>query len=215
MRGVAATLACFAFIAVLLAWSRWLARRRLASLGHAALAGACTALAVLLWVVTGDLASFDPIRPGLAIAELRFDEAGPGRYRATLIRLPEGRVQVFEMPGDRWRVEARTIDWLGPVASLGMRPSYRLERLESGAASGPSGSEAAGRSYALADVPGLDVWARVRASRFGSRYAEARTVAAPWQPMAGGAEFTVAVDGGRLLVEPAGDSAADLAPLPR
>ena len=94
MRGVAVTLAGFTLLASLLAWSRWLARRRLASLGHAVLAAACAALAAFLLVVTDGLESFSPVRPGMAIAELRFDDAGPGRYRATLVRLPEGRVQV-------------------------------------------------------------------------------------------------------------------------
>ena len=207
MRGVAVTLACFALIAVLLAWSRWLARRRLASLGHVALAAACTAVATFLWALAGGLSSYDPLRPGAAVAELRFDDAGPGRYRATLIRLPEGRVQVFELPGERWRIEARTLDWLGLAASAGLRPGYRLERIESAPASGT-----AGRSYALANTAGVDLWARVRGGPPWSRYAEAGVAEAPWQPMTDGAEYTVVVAGGRLVIEPADAGGPVLAP---
>ena len=215
MRGVAITLACFALIAALLAWSRWLARRRLASLGHATMAAGCASLAAFLWLVTDGLEGYAPLRPGMAIAELRFDEAAPGRFRATLVRLPEGRVQVFEMPGGLWRIEARTLEWLEPAASLGLQPAYRLQRIESGESDGPAGGARPGRSYALADEAGADAWAWVRDSRPWSRHAKAGVAEAPWQPMTNGAEFTILAAGGRLVAEPAGDAGPALAPRDR
>jgi hypothetical protein len=213
VRGVAITLACFAVIAVLLAWSRWIARQRLASLGHLALAGACAVVAAVLWVVTDDLAGFDPVRPGAAIAELHFDATAPGSYRATLIRLPMGGVQVFAMPGERWRIEARTLEWIGPASSLGSRPVYRLQQLESGPSAAGTAAAATGRRYALTDVVGVDVWARVRSSTLWSRYARAGVVEAPWQPMTAGAEFTVTIAGDRLVIERTDASDRVLAPL--
>jgi hypothetical protein len=215
VRGVAATLACFALIAALLAWSRWLARRRLASLGHASLAAACLALATFLWVVAEGLASFSTLRPGVAIAELRFDEVGPGRYRATLVRLPDGRIQVFEMPGERWRVEARTLAWLGPAASLGMQPSYRLERFESGPVVEPTAQAAARPSYALAEDAGVDLWSQVRGNRLWARYARAEALETQWQPMSSGAEFSITALNGRLVVAPAEAANPVLAPRSR
>lgn len=212
MRGVAATLAFFALVAVLLAWSRWLARRRLASLGHATMGVACLGLATFLWVVTEGLASFSPMRPGAAIAELRFDDAGPGRYRATLVRLPDGRIQVFEMPGERWRIEARTLEWLGPAASLGMKPSYRMERFESGPAAEPAAPAATQPGYALAEDAGVDLWSHVRGNRLWARYAKAGVLETQWQPMSRSAEFTIAAANGRLVVEPAESSSPVLAP---
>ena len=38
VQGVAIVVTCFALVALLLAWSRWLARRRLAAAGHATMA---------------------------------------------------------------------------------------------------------------------------------------------------------------------------------
>jgi hypothetical protein len=215
VRGVAITLACFALIAVLLAWSRWITRRRLASLGHVALALVSASIAAFLWVVTGGLASFEPLRPGVAVAELRFDEAGPGRYRATLVRLPEGRAQVLEMPGNRWRLEARTLGWLGPADRLGLRPAYRLERFESGRADDSTSPADAGNSYRLAEDAGPDVWARVRGSRLWSHYVKTGVADTAWQPMTNGAEFTVFANGRSLVVEPAGADGPVLTPLPR
>jgi hypothetical protein len=207
LRGVAVTLACFALVALLLAWSRWLARRRLASLGHAALAAACVLLGALLWAATDSLASFQPLRPGLAIARIRFDEVGPGRYRATLVRLPQGRVQVFEMAGDSWRIEARTLVWHGLAADLGLQPACRLERLESGPASSVASAGAAGSSYALSDVVGMDVWSRVRGHPGWARYAEAGAADLPWQPIKDGQQFTVVMAGLDLAAEPVREDA--------
>jgi hypothetical protein len=207
VRGVAVTLAGFALVAALLAWSRWLARRRLAALGHAVLAAACATLGAFLWAATDGLASFEPLRPGMEIAEIRFDDAGPGRYRATLVRLPGGRVQVFELAGERWRIEARTLEWRGPAASLGLQPACRLERLESAPAgeAETAAPAAAGRSYALADDAGMDLWARVRRNPGWTGYAEARVAGTPWVPMHAGMEFTVVATGRELVAEPAAD----------
>jgi len=208
VRGIAVTLACFALVAALLAWSRWLARRRVASLGHVALAAACMASSVLLWSAAAGLASYEPLRPGHAIAEIRFDEVGPGRYRATLIRLPWGRVQIFELAGQNWRLEARTLHWRGLAADLGLNPSYRLERLESG----PADGTAADRSYALASDEGMDVWNRARASAGLSKYAEPAVAEVPWTPMKDGAEFRVVVTHVGLVAQPSGTEIPVLPP---
>jgi hypothetical protein len=215
VRGVAITLACFALIAVLLAWSRWLERRRLATLGHLALAAASASVAAVLWVITGSLASFEPWRPEVAVAELRFDAAGPGHYRATLVRLPEGRAQVLEVTGDRWRIEARTLEWSAPAGSLGLRPAYRLQQFEFGPADGTAAPAAPGGGYALAEHAGRDLWTRARDSQLWSRYVKAGMAETPWQPVARGAEFTVFWNGRMLVVEPAGADGPVLAPRSR
>jgi hypothetical protein len=207
VRGVAVTLACFALVAALLAWSRWLARRRLASLGHVSLAAACATIAACLWTAAEGMASFEPLRPGLAVAEVRFDEVGPGRYRATLIRLPWGRVQLFEMAGENWRMEARTLNWHGLAADLGLKPSYRLERFESGAA-----GSAADRSYALSRDAGMDVWTRVHGNAGWSRYADAAVAEVPWTPMGDGAEFSIVATPEGLVAQPSGAEIPVLAP---
>jgi hypothetical protein len=208
VRGIAVTLACFALVAALLAWSRWLARRRLASLGHVALAAACAASSVLLWSAAGGMASYEPLRPGHGIAEIRFDELGPGRYRATLIRLPWGRVQLFEMTGESWRLQARTLRWHGLAAELGLKPAYRLERLESG----PTVGTGAERSYSLASDEGMDVWTRARGSAGWSRYAEAAVAEVPWNPMKDGAEFRIVVTPDGLVAQPSGTEIPVLPP---
>ncbi len=214
MRGIAVTLACFALVAALLAWSRWLARRRLASLGHVALAAACAAVAAFLWTAAEGLASYEPLRPGMALARIHFDEAEPGRYRATLVRLPWGRVQVFELAGENWQVEAKTLHWHGLATDLGLKPAYRLDRLESRPIVGAADADSAGggRSYALASSQGLDVWARISGSTRWSRHAEAGVAETAWQPITDGAEFIIVATADGLVAQPAGTEIPVLAP---
>ena len=49
MHGAAVVVTCFALVALLLAWSRWLAGRRLAAAGHVAMAIAAAAGAREVW----------------------------------------------------------------------------------------------------------------------------------------------------------------------
>jgi hypothetical protein len=211
VRGVAVTLAGFAFIALLLAWSRWLTRHRLAAVANLALATVAAAAAAALWSVATGLADYEPLRPDTAVAELRFDATGAGRYRATFVRLPEGAVQVFQMPGDRWRLAARTLEWHGIAADTGLKPVFRLEALEAGTAATDGGRVQVVRSYELAEPDSLDVWAWVRANRSWSRYAIAGLAGGAWLPMSPGEHFVVRIADGVLRVEPAAGPTPTLA----
>ena len=101
MHGAAVVVTCFALVTLLLAWSRWLAGRRLAAAGHVAMATAAAAVALLMWSVTAGLESYEPVSRDQPIASLFVERTGPQRFRATLTRLPAGPVQVFELTGDQ------------------------------------------------------------------------------------------------------------------
>src|SRR5262245_46206870 len=129
MTAVAWVFGLFGAVAMLLALSRLAAGRRLAAAWHAALSAALVAAAVVVGVLGADLASYQPRDGHRPIAELYFEQVGTRRYRATLTRMPGGRMQVFELVGDNWRIDARTLDFGGWARAIGGRPGYRLERL--------------------------------------------------------------------------------------
>ncbi|MFO1393541.1 MAG: hypothetical protein U1F09_07265 [Steroidobacteraceae bacterium] len=210
MRGVAVTLAGFAFIALLLAWSRWLTRHRLAAVANLALATIAATVAAALWSFATGLEDYEPLRAETVVAEVRFDEAGTDRYRATFIHLPEGGVQVFEMPGNRWRLAARTLEWRGFAADAGLKPVFRFEALEAGTATSDGAGVRVLRSYQLAEPDSLDVWAWVRANGSWSRYAVAGLADGAWRPMSQGEHFVVRIAGGALHIEPAAESTPSL-----
>jgi hypothetical protein len=212
VRGVAVVLACFALIALLLAWSRWLAGRKLAMAGHVVLAVAAGWAALVLWSVTASLVSYEPVVRGQPVAELYFEQVGSGSFRGTLTRLPGGRVQVFELTGDQWRLEARTLEWQGRAATLGLDHMYRLERLntrtQAGSDTGAGSDRPATSRYALASDTGEDLWAKARTRPGWMRHLRAGHADGPWLSMVNGARLTVWLAGPALRIEPANEAAA-------
>ncbi len=207
MQGVAVVVTCFALVALLLAWSRWLARRRLAAAGHVLMAIAATSGAVLVWSVLAGLESYERVLPDQPIAGLFFQKTGTQSFRATLTRLPAGRVQVFELNGDQWRLEARTLDWQGLAAHLGLSRMFRLERLSTRASRPLSGPPVAVSSYGLGSHAGNDLWATARTRPGWMRHVHGGHADGPWQPLVDGALFSVWLDGTALRVDPANKAA--------
>jgi hypothetical protein len=191
-------LAGFAIVGALLAWSRGLAGRRWAAAGHLVLATAAALIVAAGWPISRDLSALHALRPNQAVAELFFEQVGARRFRATLTRLPWGRMQVFELEGDEWRLTARGLDWTPRFARLGLGPLYQLERLEARLAT--SGDEPASPTrFILHRADDTDLWSQLGD---GSRWAAAAgplTLAGPWQPMAHRQRYVVRLDGTTAL----------------
>jgi hypothetical protein len=187
-------LAGFAIVGALLAWSRWLAGRRWAAAGHIALATAAALIVAAGWPISRDLAALHALRPNQAVAELFFEQVAARRFRATLTRLPSGRMQVFELEGDEWRLTARGLDWTPRFAALGLGPRYQLERLEARVAM--NGDEPAGPTrFILHPAADTDLWSRLGDGSRWSAAARPLTLAGPWQPMAHRQRYVVRLDG--------------------
>src|SRR6185369_4724481 len=76
------------------------------------------------------LRTYERLLPRKAlVAQVYCERAGTRGYRVTLTRMPNGRMQVFEMAGDEWQLDARTLVWRGRAAELGLQSGYRLDRL--------------------------------------------------------------------------------------
>jgi hypothetical protein len=217
--GASYLLVLFGLFALLLAWSRWLVDRRWAAAGN-------LALALLLFLIvhrTGpaaaNLATYDRMPPTGVIAQLRCERTGPRNYRVTLTRLPGGRMQVFDVAGDEWRLDVRTLAWKNLAAQVGMRSSYRLDRLSTRYVRGPRPADGATpllppSSYGLPDrdEPGVDVWAQARTATRWEHYADGRHAYGPWRPLVHGGRFDVWItredDGtGTVDARPANDAA--------
>ena len=136
-----------------------------------------------LWPPVLHLHSYESMRPKALIAQVHCERTGPSAYRVTLTRLPAGHMQVFEMSGDEWRLDVRTLVWTGRAAKLGLPDSFRLDRLsgrylhtelapEGAPTATPAAKPAAATdrvpallvpaSYALSDeeVAGEDIWSQ-------------------------------------------------------
>lgn len=218
MPGAILLLVVFGFIALLLGFSRWLARRHWAAAGNVAVAILLFAIAHVAWPAVMHLRTYEALLPRDAmVAQVSCERTGPRTFRLTLTRLPAGRMQVFEMTGDQWRLEARTLVWKDRAAQIGLPASYRFERLSSRRldATRSSGVPAeqppelpASHALSDADEAGEDVWSQARTGRRWASQVDPRRVYGPWRPLANGARFDV------WMERPSGSIDAQLQALP-
>jgi hypothetical protein len=191
----------FGLLALLLGLSRWLARRPWAAAGNALVGLTLLLLAHRLWPAVTYLQTYEPLPAHGMIAQVYCERTGPRRYRLTLTRLPAGHMQVYELAGDEWRLDARTLAWKGYAAQVGLQPGFRLERL-SARYLRPEAEEdgepvaAAPASYSLSDRDaGEDVWAQARTATRWERQVDPRHALGPWRPLADGARYDVWMTG--------------------
>jgi hypothetical protein len=185
----------FATLALLLAFSRWLARRPWAAAGNLLVALLLLVFAYSFWPAAVNLRSYDAVPRVGPVAQIYAERLAPHAYRVTLTRLPAGRMQVFDVVGDEWRLDARTLTWRNRATQLGLAPTYRLDRLsgrylrrdDSGIA------PALPSSFGLADADevGDDIWAQARTGTHWERVANAQRAYGPWQPLVDGGRFDV------------------------
>ncbi len=215
MRPVLLILAGFALIALLLAWTRWLSDRRWAAAGNLALGFGAAGLSAWVWPLGLHLETYEPHRPGQSIADLLLEQTGSNRFRVSLTRFPSGRMQIFELSGTQWRIEARTLAWIGRAAELGIAPSYRLERLSSRAAGTTAGVDLIESTFSLAEDRGADLWAGAQRGPVWGRVLEADLAASPWQPVANGARFELRIGPSGLEANPLNPAASASLPAAR
>jgi hypothetical protein len=209
MEAVAYFLAGSGGLTLLVALSRALAGRRTASLGHGVLGALLIAGAALLWPAAANLGTYQALRPGAAVAQVFCERTGSHSHRLTLTRLPGGRMQVFEVAGDEWRMDMRTLAWRGLAVEVGLNPVFRLDRLSTRYLSTATPGDASPSSYRLSDEVGEDIWAQARTGSRWSRYAAAEHVDGPWSPLAPRARYELWFDATGLHVRPANEAAAD------
>jgi hypothetical protein len=212
MLGVIALCVAFGLLALLLSLSRWLAHRPWAAAGNLVVAIVLLLVAQRLWPPVLHLQTYESMRPKALIAQVHCERTGPSAYRVTLTRLPAGHMQVFEMSGDEWRLDVRTLVWTGRAAKLGLPDSFRLDRLSgrylrtslapettptatSAAVAKPTPALLVPASYALSDEQeaGEDIWAQARTNSGWKDRLDARHAYGPWRPLADGARFDISM----------------------
>jgi hypothetical protein len=207
LQALAAALAVYGAVALLLAADRNVRNRRPAAIGHLVVAVLLLGTAALLWPVGKAIATYEVGRRGQPIADLYFEQLEPARFRVTLTRLPEGRMQVFDVRGAAWRLDARTLTWRGWALEIGGDPRYQLDRLTGLASAGDGAEPQPMATYELGDPLGIAFWQRARSSEQWRHIVEARQVYGANVPMVDGARFLVAFDELTLRARPANATA--------
>lgn len=198
MRPVAVVLAFFAALALLIALGRLLSKHRASGVGYLLTAVVLGLAASLTWGLGPVLASFEVPTGTESAAELVFERTAPGQYRATLTRLPEGRMQTFVVAGDEWRIDASSLEWPAAAQRLGAQQRHRLDGLSTRYLGRTDPSAAATAQYSLVDP----VAASCRPSNVSDVH-----LYGPWRPLADKARFVVSFQSTGIEADPANDHA--------
>lgn len=190
----------FGCLALLLGFSRWLAHRAWAAAGNVSIAVLLFTAAYILWPAAMHLRTYERIPASGLVAQVYCERTGPANFRVTLTRLPSGRMQIYEVGGDEWRIDARTLVWKGRARELGLQPGYRFERLSARflrrerPVDDPTDAEMRlPEGFALSDQEeaGVDVWSQARTGQRWADTVEPGRAYGPWRPLVDKARYDV------------------------
>jgi len=157
------------------------------------------ALAALVVAIALNLYSYQILIQEQPVAKLRFESLGPQYFRVYLLPTA-GDSQVFELRGDQWQIDARVLKWTGWANLLGMKTTYRLERL-SGRYRDVQQERAGIRTvFPLNNDKGIDLWAAVRKSERKLPWLDAVYGSAAYMPMVDRAQYQVSISNSGLVV---------------
>ncbi len=143
------------------------------------------------------------------VAQIVLKQAGVQRYRAELSAA--GQVRSFDLAGDEWQLDARLITWKLPALLAGVKPLYRLERLQGRYGDVKQELDAPRTVYSLRSGGELDLWTLKRQYPKALPFADAQFGSAAYLPMLDGARYSVSLGTrGGLVARPADAATHDL-----
>jgi hypothetical protein len=164
------------------------------------------ALGALAALVAMNLVTYARLTYEQEAAWVWIRQLGERRYVVT-VQTKDSAPRHYELRGDEWQIDARVLKWKPLGNLLGFDTVYRLERLSGRYADITQERAAARTVHALAEDPGLDLWALLRRHHPYLPLADALYGSAAYVPMAEGAQYAVAVSQSGLVVRPGNDAA--------
>ena len=167
---------------------------------------ACSCLVALL---AFDIYSYKQILQEQVVATVSFTYIEPQHFDALVVD-KEGRQVHYDLHGDQWQLDARIVKWKGYLASLAVKPAYRLERIGGRyydleqETSGKRSVHAIGQSYY-----GVDTWNLLNKQAHWFPFVDTSYGSATYLPMKDKALFQVTLSNSGLLARPLNDSARD------
>ncbi|HSN72652.1 MAG TPA: hypothetical protein VLT59_14145 [Steroidobacteraceae bacterium] len=204
---VAFVLAGFGVLLLVLAVHRIYATRWLAATGSVLAGGLLLAAGAVLLSLALNLKSYQRLTHETPVAQLVFEARGEQRFKANLIRIPDGEMQVLLLNGDEWQLDARVLKWRGWANLLGLDAQYRLERIAGRYRDIELERSAPRTVYELAENPGLDLWAIASDYQERLPFVDAIYGSATYLPMADGARFEVSIGQSGLVARPLNEPA--------
>lgn len=198
--GLALTLAGFGVLLIAISYQRHLTRRDVSALLHGLSGGLIFLGGALLLAVSFNFNTYAALSDDQPLAELSVEQSATGKYQVRLLRLPTGDLQVLNLEGDFWLIQARVAQWYGWPTWLGLNRHIRLETLNSMErnkridANHPYSS-----SYSLSREPGIRLWDWQATHLADLNLLETNEVASEPMPLKHGLRFHIFVHEGKLI----------------
>lgn len=160
----------------------------------------CALLAITALLSAWDLYSYRALLVETPVAAVQFRQQGPQHYEATVVVGEES--YHYQLFGDQWQLDARTIKWGSSMARLGFEPIYRLERISGRYQSLDDERKKPRSVHAIQVSEALDVWQWLKRSESVLKFADAEYGSATYLPMANGARYQVTISSFGLLARP-------------
>jgi hypothetical protein len=181
------------FSAYLLFKRGWFIAWLKGSFAIALVAGAVFSLFSLL-----DVLSYKQLLSEVPIATISIFEKGDQYYDLTLVD-GESNEQRFDIYGDQWQLDARLLTWIGPLAAIGQKPLYRLDRLSGRYVSLEQARNGEQSVFSLKQSRYVDLWQLL--NQFDT-WMDVSYGSAVYMPMENGAVFSVYLTAKGMNVRP-------------
>jgi hypothetical protein len=145
-----------------------------------------------------DILTYKQLLSEVPIATISIYEKNPQHFDVTLAATSGGE-QRFEIYGDQWQLDARLLTWIGPIAALGGKPLYRLDRISGRYISLEQARNAEQSIYGLEHSNMIDVWQVLQTI---PSWIDANYGSAVYMPMENGAVYAVHLTAKGMNVRP-------------
>jgi len=165
------------------------------------------ALGLSLGLLAFDIVGYKQLIREKSIATLSFERISEQHFRVVMVER-EGKEQRFILKGDQWQLDARIVKWPGLLASWGMKPGYRLDRISGRYYSLEQEKHSARTVYSLRDSENpLDIWQWIQDYNENLPFVDAVYGSAAFLPMGDDALYEVTLSNTGLLARPLNDRA--------
>ena len=145
-----------------------------------------------------DVLSYQQLMAEVPIATVSIFEKENQHFDLTLVTV-EGKEERYQIYGDQWQLDARLLTWVGPLAALGKKPLYRLDRIRGRYVSLEQALNARQSIFELERSGYVDIWQLVKNIPF---WIDANYGSAVYMPMENGAVFSVYLTAKGMNVRP-------------
>ncbi|HCM06328.1 MAG TPA: cation/multidrug efflux pump [Oceanospirillales bacterium] len=145
-----------------------------------------------------DVLSYKQLMSEVPIATISIYEKGDQYYDVTLVD-SDSVEHRFEIHGDQWQLDARLLTWVGPLAAVGQKPLYRLDRISGRYVSLEQARNGEQSVFSLEHSEYVDLWQLF--DRFDT-WIDVSYGSAVYMPMENGAVFSVHLTAKGMNVRP-------------